>query len=246
LDDVKKAVQVLPPLAEREAINLAPSIRKMFFDTASISVHPGKKYKLPFQLEQLVSAAGLSAFYPSRDYYKQWRKASTIDEYVSTARSSVVMVSINLMTGVPFDGLCEALEKKLESNPIFTVLISLVDPSQDHLMQTLAPALAMTASNLESSIRDSLRRLNEMRSGLSESARSRFTLRVHRSIPLGSAILLDHTESHGRIQIESKVYKAPFSKSFAFEVVSGCASGIYETLAKGYNDLVQDGENATQ
>jgi hypothetical protein len=63
---------------------------------------------------------------------------------------------------------------------------------------------------------------------------------------MGSAILLDHYEPSGRIQIESKVYKAPPLQSFAFEVMqTGVADGFYETLAKGYDDLVKDGREWT-
>jgi pyrimidine deaminase RibD-like protein len=45
-----------------------------------------------------VSEAGLSAFYPSRDFYSRLRPdAPTIDTYVRTAKHSAVLVSIKLI-----------------------------------------------------------------------------------------------------------------------------------------------------
>ena len=192
-------------------------------------------------LDELISIAGLSAFYPSRDYYSLYRDASTIDQYVSTATRSVVMVSINLMTGIPIDGVCEALKRKIKSNAKFTAIVSLLNPDMPHLMASLAPVLATTPVDLAHSIRLSLNRLNEAKMDLKPKDRARFAIRVHHTIPMGSAILLDHKEPSGRIQIESKVYKAPPRMSFAFEVVRTGSGEFYETLAKGYDDLVADG-----
>src|ERR1039458_2206569 len=192
-------------------------------------------------LDQLISVAGLSAFYPSRDYYAKYRDVANIDQYVSTATRSVVMVSINLMTGIPIAGVCEALITKLKADPKFTAVVSLLNPELPHLMASLAPILSTTPAGLAHSIRESLHRLDHAKTQLRPKDRSRFSIRVHDTIPMGSAILLDHKESFGRIQIESKVYKAPPRMSFAFEVVRTGSEGFYETLAKGYNDLINDG-----
>ena len=146
---------------------------------------------------------------------------STIDAYVSTAQTSIVMVSVNLMaTGVPFDGLCEALRNKLESGRHFTVSISLLDYSKPWLMQAMAPALDVRPSALANDIFESLDKLWEyVKRGLPTTAQERFSIRVHQSIPFGSAILLDHASSNGRIQIETKVYKVALRKSFGFKLV---------------------------
>lgn len=201
---------------------------------------PARPDRLRGRFNELISAAGLSAFYPSRDYYA-YRDVANIDQYVSTATRSVVMVSINLMTGIPIAGVCEGLITKLKANPKFTAAVSLLNPELPHLMASLAPVLSTTATGLAHSIRESLHRLNQAKNQLRPKDRGRFSIRVHDTIPMGSAILLDHKESFGRIQIESKVYKAPPRKSFAFEVVRTGSAGFYETLAKGYDDLVDDG-----
>ena len=192
-------------------------------------------------LNELISAAGLSAFYPSRDYYSKYRDAASVDQYVSTATCSVVLVSINLMTGIPIDGVCDALIMKLKTNPKFTAIVSLLNPELPHLMASIAPVLSTTPADLADSIRQSLNRLTDAKTQLRPKDRSRFSIRVHDTIPMGSAILIDHQELFGRIQVESKVYKAPPRMSFAFEVVRTESEGFYETLAEGYDDLVDDG-----
>jgi hypothetical protein len=192
-------------------------------------------------LNEQVIAAGLTAFYPSRAYYRKYRETATIDQYVSTATHSVVMVSINLMTGIPIEGLSGALIAKLKLTKSFTATISLIDPDKLYLMKTLAPVLNTTPGDLANSIRASLNQLTSARAKLPLRARGRFLIRVHNTIPMGSAILLDHRELSGRIQIESKVYKAAPLLSFAFEVMQTGVHGFYETLAKGYDDLVRDG-----
>jgi len=37
------------------------------------------------------------------------------------------------------------------------------------------------------------------------------------------------------------VYKAGFQNSFAFELAPTESSGLYDVLAKGYEDLIKDG-----
>lgn len=202
---------------------------------------PARPVSIRAGLDELISVAGLSAFYPSRDYYAKYRDVANIDQYVSTATRSVVMVSINLMTGIPIAGVCGALITKLTTNPKFTAVVSLLNPELPHLMASLAPVLSQTPAELAHSIRQSLNKLNDAKIQLRPKDCSRFSIRVHDTIPMGSAILLDHKEPFGRIQIESKVYKAPPRMSFAFEVVRTGNGGFYETLAKGYDDLVADG-----
>jgi hypothetical protein len=198
-----------------------------------------------YSILDMVGAAGLTAFYPSRNYYHIYRAANTIDAYVSTAERSVVMVSINLMTGIPFDGLCEALERKLRDIPRFSVVISLLNPKKLWLMQALAPVLDVEPEALSRGIIETLKRLWNLRNGLPDSVKPRFSIRVHSAIPFGSAILLDHSDSKGRIQIETKVYKVAIRKSFAFEVGPSGASGLYNTLVSGYLNLISEGDEVS-
>jgi uncharacterized protein len=244
LDDAKQSLEILPPLAEREAANAASTIREQFFESF-VSTPPEfieSRYRASHDLiYSMLPAAGLTGFYPERRYYRLFRTASSVDTYVRTARKSVVMISINLMTGIPFNDLCEALRSKIASDGDFTVTISLLDPSKSELMGALGPVLNTTAHDLAKEITKSLATLRDLRECLPEIDRSRLSIRVHRAIPFGSAILLDHDTPDGRIQIETKVYKAPFDKSFAFEVGPAGTSVFFGTLVKGYSDLMKDG-----
>lgn len=192
-----------------------------------------------------IAEAGLTAFYPSRDYYPRFRdEAATIDRYVSTAQSTAVLVSINLMTGIPFHDLCLALERKLTARGgAFSVKISLLDPDRVELMAAIAPVLSKDPADLSHTIRQSLQALAHFKSGLNKRVRSRIDVRVHHAVPLGSAILLDHGLPNGRIQIETKPYKAGYQRSFAFEVMRTEPGGLYDVLATSYDALLSDGRS---
>jgi hypothetical protein len=193
--------------------------------------------------------AGLTAFYPSRDYYSlrrdsSGRDASTIDRYVATAQRTAVLVSINLMTGIPFHDLCRCLEQKLINPPgEFRVVISLLDPRRPELMTVMAPVLKMEPADLSQSIRRSLQELDRLKLGLPSGAQERCDLRVHKSTPFGSAIMLDHHEANGRIQIETKPYKSGLQNSFAFEIARTRQGCLYDVLATAFDTLLKDGES---
>ena len=190
-----------------------------------------------------VKEVGINSFFSSRKDYARYRpNTPTIDGYVSTAKTSLVMVSINLMTGLPFDGLCNTIRSMLEDpKSNITVTISLLNFSKRELMLAVAPVLNETSKELCNKIKITLQKLLEMKNGLSQDSKARFELRVHNSLPFGSAILIDHNSNDGRIQIETKPYKAPFSESIAFEVVSSGSSCLYASLGKSYGELLKDG-----
>jgi pyrimidine deaminase RibD-like protein len=193
-----------------------------------------------------VTEAGMTAFYPSRDYYSRFRHGvGNIDQYVATAQHTAILISINLMTGIPFNDLCGCLQSKLtKRGSKFSVVISLLDPRCKEVMMTIAPVLKMQPGDLAGSIHRSLKELLEFKARLPEPARRRFKVQIHTVLPFGSAIMLDHQSPSGRIQIESKPYKAALQQSFAFEIKPGGKSGFYEVIAKAYEDILRDGEDA--
>jgi len=205
----------------------------------------GSEDEMLMEVVKKFSAAGITNFIPSRDFYSIYRSyAPSIDKYIAVAKKSVVMVSINLITGLSFDGLCQALKLKLESRstPI-SIVISLLNPWKSELMSAIAPVLDLDSKKLSDEIKDTLRKLTEFRAQLSDEARNRFEIRVHNAIPFGSAIMIDHQEDYGRIQIETKPYKVPIRKSFAFEVrPSHQKEGLSETIREGYEALLKDGK----
>jgi len=226
------AVDLFPPELMAEVEELNRDFIKDRETAMAATVPPG------------VAEAGITAFYPCRDFYSILRRdAATIDRYVSTAEHTVIMVSINLMTGLPFHDLCDCLKSKLGgSESAFTATISLLDPRRPELMGVVAPALNREPADLEESIRRSMRNLVQLKQALPVKVQSRLDVRVHPALPFGSAILLDHAYPNGRIQIETKPYKVGLQRSFAFEVARSPKSGVlFDTLATAYEKLVADG-----
>lgn len=189
-----------------------------------------------------IDEAGVSAFYQSRKDYGKYRAyASTVDSYISTAKQSVHMVSINLMTGLPFDGLCATIKNKLENNN-FNICISLLNPWKKELLEAFSPVLNFTHEKLAESIKTTLSELVKLKQNLSNNAREHLEIRVHNAIPFGSAIILDGDTKNGKIQIETKHYKAPLRKSFGFEISNKGQNELYINLRNGYYQLIEDGE----
>lgn len=188
--------------------------------------------------------SGLSAFYPSRDYYREREGGVAMDGYISTAKHTMVLIGVNLVTGIQFYEFCDCLRKKLtDPQAQFKVTISLLDPRITELMKIMAPILKMEPKSLALSIRQSFRELFAMKSQLDSEAQARCDLRVHKTIPFGSVIMLDHNEESGRIQVETKPYKAGIQNSFGFEIRHSGENDLYHTLVSSFKILLGDGES---
>jgi len=193
-----------------------------------------------------VTEAGITAFFPSHDYYALLRPdAPTIDRYISFAEHTLTMVSINLMTGLPFNDLCAALKRKLgQVGEQFSATLSLLDPRRQDLMSVVAPVLNSDPTELAQAIRRTVRNLIRFKRTLPTEVQARLDVRVHPALPFGSAILLDHKYPNGRIQIETKPYKVGLQKSLAFEVRKGFgSSGLFDVLVTAYETLLGEGQS---
>jgi len=244
MDDTTTAISELPPLAESEFIQKKDKIKELI---SAKKGDYGYLKRIDFVPEKLILESGVSAFYPSRDYYAKYRKdCNTIDKYINTACSSIKMISINLMTGITFTDICNVIKSKL-SNSNFQVEISLLDPSCDYLMKSIASVLSKTEKELSEEIYSTINKLFKFRQGIKDSSRKkRLILKVHSSLPFGSAIMIDTETSTGKIQIETKPYKAILNKSFGFEVINIGKDCLYTTLLEGYTSLLNDGTNITE
>ena len=249
LDDAGNSIAKLPAKAEIQADETISRVMPFLNSNIKTTICRRHKLKCPKNndlliSDQLIEATGLTAFYPSRKYYKYRKGAESIDSYINTAKKSVIMVSINLMTGVPFDGVCDCLKKKLEnSENNFSAIISLLNPEKSNLIFSISPALPETQEELSNSINSTLERLIKLRESLQTNAKQRFDIRVHEALPFGSAIIIDHEEDFGRIQIETKPYKAKLNESFAFEVCPFGDSIFFNSLVTGYMKLIEDGQS---
>lgn len=245
LHDAKSALDTLPAEAEKLADEHFPRFREMFLnDIAPMNPPDIRLTKSQLVPEWLIAEAGLTGFYPSRSYYRRFRKeVGSISAYISTARNSLSMVSINLQTGDEYEGIRRIFTEKLQRIPFFQLSISLLDHRDEHLMRVMAPVLNTTADELARRIKGTLGNLVRDRGALSDKNAQGWDIGVHKSLPFGSAIIIDQDQPYGRIQIETKPYKAPLGVSFAFEVAPTTLGGFFDVLRDGYFNLLADGDS---
>lgn len=187
-----------------------------------------------------ITTIGLSAFYSSREDYSKYREnAASIDKYISGAKESIYMVSITLATGIPVDDICRVFNNKLKQKN-FHIVVSLLNPCNDNLYNAIMPLFKQSAKTLQNNTLSAIKMLVDFRKTLEENEKERFTIKVHQTLPFGSAIILDGDSENGTIQIETKPYGVGMRKSFAFEIKSN--GGIFfETLKQSYYKLISDG-----
>ena len=192
------------------------------------------------QLIQQIEKVGLNSFFANRDDYGKYRvSASTIDKYINTAQKSIVIVGISLSTGIQFDNICKCIEKRLNQSTDFKVTVSLLDPMQNGLYQSICEVFDCDYPELQAQTKRALKMLSRVKAKLLPNAQERFVIKVHKSIPFASAIMLDDDIETGRIQIETKPYKAGMRDSFALEFNNN-GNGFYNTLRSSYHNLIDD------
>ena len=116
-------------------------------------------------------------------------------------------------------------------------------PNKDYLMESLCSVFEKEKEDIIKDIKDGIALIQKFKNKLSLYAQKRLTLKLHNSIPFGSAIIMDYDKPYGKIQIETKAYKVPMGKSFAFEVVPHKKNGYYDTMLEGYLNLINDGQS---
>lgn len=197
-----------------------------------------------FLLYWSLSSIGMTRFHRSREDYKKYRKGGkTIGGYVSTATSSLKIISFSLVTGIQYQELSKALETLVHREHPVTVDISLLDPRKNELTRAIAPAYDKNADAFSADIYTAIDNLFRLKNGLKTDARSRLRIYIHKAVPFGSAILIDHEdEKNGRIQIETKGYKSGLDLSWGFELRAGGKHSLYKTLVCAYTQLIQDGQ----
>ncbi len=219
---------------------LGPSINKIR-NAINNNKSESKGKRLSQDVAEQICEIGLSAFYSSRDGYSKYREdASSIDQYIEKATESICMVSITLATGIPVDDICRVFKDKLIQNENFSVIISLLDPNREDLYKAIQPLFNQTEKTLQENTVSSLKTLINLKNSLEIKERERFVIKVHETLPFGSAIILDGDTKNGRIQIETKPYGVGMRKSFAFEIQNN-GGYFYETLKQSYYDLIKDG-----
>ena len=173
---------------------------------------------LALRLANMLTRAGVSAFYTHRDDYKYRKAGATIVAYLLSAKKTIDIVAIDLTYGRTTENVSAAIRKFITGESHRRVRVSLLDPASS-AVPAAATALAISADDLRKRITESLGHQFEARSQMTPDEQRRFEILVHDELPMGSAILLDADDDHeGRIQIETKLSGAPSSESFGFEI----------------------------
>jgi hypothetical protein len=220
------------------ALNLASITTFITYYFSDENIEPNKN-SLEFLLEQ----AGITAFYPDRDYYKlRGDNAKSISGYISQAKINLTLVSVSFITGRDYEGTLDIIRDKLNARDIsFHFCISLLNPNQNYLLDSLSHSFGKTRAELKKDINKGLQELIAFRNSLSATAKSRFKIHLHNTIPFASAIIIDESTPEAKIQLETKSYQAPYNKSIAIEIVpTEDKNGLYYTLLNSYKRLLDD------
>lgn len=203
--------------------------------------------KAAYRLYFVLGSIRMSRFTRCREDYTRFSSnAKSVGSYIKQARRTLRLVSVSLVTGVKFQGMCPSLRELVERSQPVEVYISLLDFRNTSLMVALAPALDMTVDELRQAIKSSFVSFFEFKNTLSQSGQAHFHVNAHRSIPFASAIIIDEKETFGRLQIETKPYKVALDDSWGFELIKGGSHKMFETLTNSYVQLINDGEELKQ
>lgn len=156
---------------------------------------------------------GLTKFHFSRDDYGR-----TLATFINPATQSISIVSISLKITDDEGQLSSLFKRKLSANSSFTISISLINPNNVELLKVASDTLNIKSEKLYKEILEMLKDLIDCYESLNPSEKSRFKILVHDCFPMGSVIMLDATPSSGIIQVETKLYKAPRTESFGFQL----------------------------
>ena len=182
---------------------------------------------------------GLTKFHFSRDDYGR-----TLASFLEKATFSICLVSISLKITDDEGQLTSLFKRKLSANQNFTISISLLNPNNQFLIKVAADTLNVTAKKLKSEISEMLSDLLDCYDSLNSSEQTRFKILVHDCFPMGSVVMLDALPSGGMIQIETKLYKAPRTASFGFQLTK--ESSFYKHHFLSWHRIIQDSKPITK
>lgn len=213
-----------------DAVSDNPKLRSVPFP-GGLTRASGRRIDSTQAIESL-QRAHITRFHLSRSDYAQ-----TLREYLELAETSISLVSIYLTSKGGENDLIELFRTKLQSHSKFFLTVSLLDYRQ----AAVAPAaqtLGMTPERLQAEIRNMFESLLGLRRELDPSARRRFEILAHPTLPPASVVLLDENHSGGRIQIETRLYRSPGSESYGYEIVPG--STFYDRHVSAFRRLIED------
>lgn len=197
-----------------------------------------RMFGIPYKIAGSLAEGGITRMTLSRaDYHRYREGAGPLRNYLALAQQTIDIISISLNVTQTEGALVSLFREKITGNPTFRVRVTLLDPMCPSLPY-LAKSLDLAPKELRGEIEDILDKLVKCKNDLPASAQKRLEIYLHDTIPIGSAILLDAIPTTGRIQIETKLYKAPRTESFGFEVIG--PSPFYERNFKAWMQVFDD------
>jgi len=182
---------------------------------------------------------GLTKFHFSRDDYGR-----TLASFIDTASQSISIVSISLKITDDEGQLSYLFKRKLSVNSSFMISISLINPNNQELVKVVADTLNISKEKLSHEITEMLKDLLDCFESLNPSEKSRFKILVHDCFPMGSVVMLDATPTGGMIQVETKLYKAPRTASFGFQLTKD--SPFFKHNFVAWHRVIQDSKPYTK
>lgn len=183
--------------------------------------------------------AGVSNFYASRADYVQYRGAPTLTAYLRTASKTIDIAAYWMASGNEAENIAHEICSLVETKRELRARVAIIDPTSDYL-GALADYLGIPPIQLQQRLTASLTLLDEARSRLGEAARRRLELKVYRTLPVSSVVMLDVAEPNGRIQLDLKAFRAPRSSSFGLEIVSG--GELFNVCRQAWTGLIDEAE----
>jgi hypothetical protein len=178
--------------------------------------------------------AGLTNFYASRDQFQKYRRAARLVDYLGTANESIVIVGHWMAQGVEMEGVAQSIAGMVQPPRGLRVTLALIDPTGPAIPD-IASYWDLSDSELRLRIQSALAKLWSERSKLSSNELARYELKVYRTVPVASVIILDNK----RLQIDVKPYKVARQSSFAFEF-TGPGHPLFDLCRTAFTRMASD------
>lgn len=173
------------------------------------------------KLAMRFAAEGITRFnFDRNDYVVKPR------DYLASAKRSIDIVSISLSLPNREGRLAELFREKIFAEATFRIRVSVLKPDSP-VCEVAAKSLDIPVNQLRSEIEELLKELTELKRTLPSDRQHQLKLFTHELIPMGSVIMLDATPTSGIIQVETKLFKAPRTLSFGFEITAPTKTSFY-------------------
>ena len=181
---------------------------------------------------------GVSNFYSGRDDWARYRRPAELGAYLRTAQHSVDLACYWMAQGV-LSGIPRVLGELAEQG--LNVRVVTIDP-RGPAVSCLTSDLELGTADIRMNVRQTITGLQEVKSGLSRQAKSRFLICTTRVLPQAAVILLDSGRDSCVLQLEFRPYRTPRSHSFSLEFRRREAAALQRSLEASWTKFFNDSQ----